>query len=197
MGAAVALTLGCSDRGPTSPSAVYQELWINCGIEPGGYQCESVVYSEAGAVRERKVTGLTTWSTSDPSIATVNGLGFVRVLQKGEVAIRAKYQGLEGYTSMGELKPGGMDYYYRTLSGIVRDNGTGAAIAGASIQVVTGANAGRTEQTGADGAYNMHELQPGTFSVRVTASGYATLEREVVLIGDRIFTGGNFTLLKR
>ena len=53
------------------------------------------------------VTGLATWSTSDTSIATVDSVGFVKVVRAGNVVIRASYRGVDGFIPL-EVVPGGL-----------------------------------------------------------------------------------------
>jgi hypothetical protein len=101
------------------------------------------------------------------------------------VSVRATYQDLEGFEIL-RAEPGGMSYYHRALSGWVRDARDNTTIAGVSVQVLDGPNTGRTVTTGSDGAYQMYELQPGTFTVRFSRAGYVTTERPMALPGDRL-----------
>jgi uncharacterized protein YjdB len=48
----------------------------------------------------RDVTGFSTWSSSDTTIATVDSTGFVTVARAGNVAIRAIYRDLEGFATL-------------------------------------------------------------------------------------------------
>ena len=174
----------CSDSpsplsGPTAPAF---ELSIGCGEEVDGYQCSLRIY---GNGVERDVTGLATWSTSDTNIATVNSVGFVTVLQDGQVAIRASYEGQTTFLIM-RLEAGGLRRYYRALSGWVVDAETETKLPGVSVEFVAGANVGRTTQTGTDGAYQIYDLQPGTFTVRFSKVGYRSADYPFTLPGDRL-----------
>jgi hypothetical protein len=185
---------GCGES-PAAPSPVYRELWVGCTLVLQGYQCEATVFTEGtGESTQRKVTGLVTWSTSDTSVATINTIGFLTVSRIGDVAVRAKYQDLEGYSSM-RVEPGGLSYYHRNLAGWVTDVATGEKLGGVTVQIVDGANTGRAVQTGPDGAYNMYETVPGTFTVRFSKPGYRTLDRLVVFPGDR-FVGVDAALTR-
>jgi hypothetical protein len=173
----------CSDgtsqvSGPTAPAF---ELSIGCGEEVDGYQCSLRAVTN-GVTRD--VTGLATWSTSDTNIATVNSVGFVTVLQDGQVAIRASYQGESTFLSM-KVEAGGLRRYYRALSGWVVDAETETKLAAVSVAFVAGANVGRTTQTGPDGAYQIYDLQPGTFTVRFSKAGYRSADYAFTLPGDR------------
>jgi hypothetical protein len=156
-------------------------LVLGCVLELDGYQCTARVARDNTS---QEVTGLATWSTSDTAIATVNSVGFVTVLKNGDVAVRAEYAGLAGFMTM-TVAPGGLRRYHRTLSGWALDAQTEAKISGVSVEVVGGANTGRASFTGQDGAYQMDDLEPGTFTVRFTKSGYLSSERIYHLPGDR------------
>jgi hypothetical protein len=130
------------------------------------------------------VTGLATWSTSDSSIATVNSVGFVTVLRSGRVAIRATYQNASGFVTL-DVEPGGLRRYYRALSGWVRDAAGEALLGGVNVRIVSGPNAGRSAVTGSDGAYQLYDLEVGTFRVQFSRPGYTTAEETFVLTGDK------------
>lgn len=167
----------CSN-GPTAPTT----LDIGCGQELDGYKCS--LHAHTNGV-SRDVTGLATWSTSDTNIATVNSVGFVTVLQDGQVAIRASYQGESTFLTM-TVEAGGLRRYHRALSGWVVDAETETKLAGVSVTFVAGANAGRIAQTGTDGAYQIYDLQPGTFTVRFSKAGYRNADYAFTLPGDRL-----------
>lgn len=58
------------------------------------------------------------------------------------------------------------------LSGIVTD-ASGAVVAGATVTATdVGTNASRTIQTDASGNYTISNLTPGTYSVKISASGF-------------------------
>jgi len=89
-----------SNSNPTpAPSSPFPVLLVNCWEDYGpGYKCKSeyiTSYTEG-----RDVTGFSTWSTSDTSIATVDTTGYVTVVRAGNVAIRATYRDLEGFTAL-------------------------------------------------------------------------------------------------
>jgi hypothetical protein len=199
------LMAGCSGN-PTSPSVpddystvsrfidsdTNPPLSIGCQEELEGYQCWARMMS--GEDSQTDVTDDATWLTSDTRIATVNSRGFVVVLKPGEVAVRAKYQGLTG-TAIMRVQPGGLQRYYRALSGFVRDAETQAKLGGVAVKIVNGPNTGRTTTTHDDGAYQLYDLEIGTFTVRFTKPGYATAERQFFLPGDR-YNGLDITLNK-
>ena len=155
---------------------------IGCALVLDGYQCHAEYATATAAARD--VTGLAEWSTSDTRIATANSVGFVTVLQSGSVAIRAKYRDVDAAAIM-DVQAGGARRYYRAISGFVTDAGDHAKIAGVVVSILDGPNAGRTTTTGADGAYQLYDLEIGPFTVRFSRAGYATLDQPFTLIGDR------------
>ena len=74
------------------------------------------------------------------------------------------------------------------IYGTVAD-ASGAAIPGATVAISGVTIGGRTTQTGANGEFRFLNLDPGTYKLTVTMSGFATVNREVV-----VTTGQNVNL---
>lgn len=179
-----ALTAACGGSPTAAPSPVPTSLvFVGCGEVVNGYQC-SAKFAESEAGPSRDVTGLATWSTSDPSVATVNSVGFVTALQNGDVAIRTSYRGTEGFTTL-SVRPGGQNYYFRALSGWIIDSRNETKIGGVTVRILDGPNANRSVTGGPEGAYQIYELEPGTFTVQFSKTGYITSTLGVTLPGDR------------
>jgi hypothetical protein len=66
-----------------------------------------------------------------------------------------------------------------SLSGTVTDNTTGSGISGATVTVVDGVNAGKSTTTSSSGSYSFTGLQPGGFTVTISASNYASQSKGV------------------
>src|SRR5438876_4623294 len=66
------------------------------------------------------------------------------------------------------------------IYGTVAD-ASGAAIPGATVAISGVTIGGRTTQTGANGEFRFLNLDPGTYKLTVTMSGFATVNREVVV----------------
>jgi Carboxypeptidase regulatory-like domain/Bacterial Ig-like domain (group 2) len=188
---AIALPTVACDDGPTGPDG--PAVYIGCGQELDGYQCRAE-YVLSGTSARQDVTGLATWSTSDSSVATIDSVGFVTVLRAGNVAIRATYRGVDGFLTM-PLEAGGLRRYYRAVSGFVTDSQDGSKIAGVTVRILDGPNANRTTTTGSDGAYQLYDLELGTFTMRFSRSGYATVDRPFTLTGDK-FNDASATLVR-
>lgn len=79
-----------------------------------------------------------------------------------------------------------------TLSGTVVDGSVG--VSGARVEVTTGQDAGAAVLTDASGVFSFPSLQPGTFTLIVSKSGYSNLQQNVVLTGNT--TGLRLSLTK-
>ena len=94
---------GPSNTTPSTTSAApspFPVLLVNCWEDYApGYKCGSQ-YVTSSSDQARDVTGFSTWSSSDTTIATVDSTGFVTVARAGNVAIRATYRDLEGFATL-------------------------------------------------------------------------------------------------
>src|SRR6185295_4171905 len=69
-----------------------------------------------------------------------------------------------------------------SISGVVRDQ-NGAAIPGALIDVTLSKNSARRNAiTDSQGRYRLIQLEPGTYTVQVNSSGFASQELKAVTI---------------
>lgn len=68
-----------------------------------------------------------------------------------------------------------------TLTGVITDNDSRAAIAGASLSVLNGSNMGKTATTDSTGTYVMHDLVADTFRLRAAANAYDAGEQNVTV----------------
>jgi iron complex outermembrane receptor protein len=64
------------------------------------------------------------------------------------------------------------------ISGVVLDQ-TGAVVGGAKVELMRGLTVARSVATDIDGRYRVEGLQPGGYTVRVTAPGFQSIERRV------------------
>jgi len=75
---------------------------------------------------------------------------------------------------------------YGTLTGNVTDS-TGAVVTSASVTATnTGTGAIRTVTVNGDGLYTIENLQPGTYTVSVTANGFAQFKASEVQLSPKI-----------
>lgn len=77
-----------------------------------------------------------------------------------------------------------------TLAGTVTETAPTAStrIAGATITVVEGPNAGRSATSDANGTFQLATLQSGTFTIRVRAADYVERSQSVTLTADQTVT---------
>ena len=72
-----------------------------------------------------------------------------------------------------------------TLAGVItEETAAGGPVLRATIQVLDGANAGKSSSGDGGGNYTLTELAAGSFTVRATASGYITAEQGVTVAAD-------------
>jgi hypothetical protein len=83
--------------------------------------------------------------------------------------------------------------YHGGLRGLVREQG--AVVPGASVDLVNeGTNVGRHTQTNTAGEYAFVNVDPGTYTVRVSMQGFKTIESKSVRIGTQQFVTLDFAL---
>lgn len=70
------------------------------------------------------------------------------------------------------------------MAGTVRADGSNQTLAGARIEIVSGANAGQQATTDGSGRYQLGELLEGSALVKVTASGFQAQTKSLSLAGD-------------
>lgn len=85
----------CGSETPTGPagpsgSGTTVAVTVTCTPEPNGQQCRASAQLSNGAVQD--VTASATWTSSNPSVATVDSGGRVTNIANGQAEIRATYQ---------------------------------------------------------------------------------------------------------
>jgi hypothetical protein len=80
-----------------------------------------------------------------------------------------------------------------TLSGTVRDAGTGSAIRDVRVRVEGGTNVGREGKTDSSGKYTIRDLTTGTFTIRASKTGYNAATQSIPLLANKT---ANFNLSK-
>ncbi|HWC77959.1 MAG TPA: carboxypeptidase-like regulatory domain-containing protein, partial [Blastocatellia bacterium] len=83
---------------------------------------------------------------------------------------------------LGLPRPAAAQVLYGSLTGNVTDQAS-AAIVGARVEVITGSTGvSKTTTTDDRGSYTVSELQPGTYTVTITAGSFKTLEQKNVRV---------------
>jgi hypothetical protein len=128
----------------------------------------------------REVTAETIWSSSDPSVARIIGQGQIQSVSPGEVTLTGTFAGL---TVTQALRVFSGDAPTRVLSsaiGYISDSSKPCCqnrLAGATIEILSGYNAGRSAVTTASGDFTFTgPFYCGESMIRLTKPGY----REVV-----------------
>jgi hypothetical protein len=112
----------------------------------------------------RTVTAQATWQSSNASVATVSSAGLVAGVGEGDVEISATYENVRGEQRVS------VTTRVFALSGVIADATDSRPIAGATVEVIAGANAGRSsDAAGADGRYQLSGLRPGELRLRARA----------------------------
>ena len=79
------------------------------------------------------------------------------------------------------------------ISGVVSDQ-TGASVAGANVELVSGLVVIRSVVTDSEGRYGVEGLQPGEYTVRVRAPGFQSVERPVNVAASGLAAKADFRL---
>ena len=76
----------------------------------------------------------------------------------------------------------GQGTYQAQIRGVVSDQ-TGAVVGNATVTITeNGTNLSTTAKTGSDGYYILRGLRPSTYSLKVEAPGFQTLEKQNVVL---------------
>ena len=80
------------------------------------------------------------------------------------------------------------------LAGAITRADDGSGVAGATITVLQAGVVRTTASSGADGTYSITEFPPGTYDIKVTASGYESQTQTGVTVTSQATTTVNFSL---
>jgi hypothetical protein len=137
-----------------------------------GFQLTASAKLADGTMQD--VTRSADWSSSNPQLATVSGIGYVTVIGSGEIDVRATYQGVTGSVHFTVSMPKTF-----SLTGVVTEAPpTVRPLGGARVQVLVG-NYGTTDGLG---AFAVSGLTVGRNLIEVSKEGYETVETEVTVI---------------
>jgi len=131
----------------------------------------SARYSDAS---EQDVTAKALWTSSSPGIARVSATGLLEALSPGDSDVIATLSGIAG-TLRVRVSPRLVD-----VSGRVIEKFGEKPLAGATVTIADGPNAGRTTSTGADGRFVLSQLSSGSFNVVATAADFESEQEPVI-----------------
>jgi hypothetical protein len=75
-----------------------------------------------------------------------------------------------------------------SLTGLITDSATGAAVPGALVSIADGLNAGRSVTTALSGSYSLPALRQSGFTVTVSAGNYSSAAKGVTLTSDQVLS---------
>jgi hypothetical protein len=188
----LAAVLGACGDSPTDVHSSPPSLNMFC--LPAGTQvsCTASFFSGGTSGRQADVTADTDWLVADPAIGVFVRPGIFSPSRRGEAVISARYRGVETrYQFRFLVDPVTTARFLEALSGQISDDLTGAPIAGATVEILSGYAQGARATTNEGGFYLVPTLLAGeTFTARATSPGYAEatasyrVDPSVVLPGD-------------
>jgi len=187
-----ALLGACGGNSPTDVHSSPASLNTFCLTAGTQVSCTATFFSGGTAGRQGDVTADADWLVADPSIGTFVRPGVFSPARRGEAAITARYRGVETrYQSRFLVDPVAPARYLAPLSGQISDDVTGAPIAGATVEILSGYSQGARATTNEGGFYLIPTMLGGeTFTARASSPGYADatasyrVDPLVVLPGD-------------
>jgi hypothetical protein len=134
---------------------------------------------------ERSVTDETTWMSSNPAIARVLAPGRIQSVSPGEVTLTAT---LDRFTKTETLRVFPDDAPTRVIqaaTGTVRDASTRNPLAGVTLEILTGYNAGRSAVSDAAGWLTFSgPFYCGESTIRLSKPGYREVVRPLTFCSE-------------
>jgi hypothetical protein len=127
------------------------------------------------------VTTQAVWSSSNAGVATVANTGIVTAVGAGEADITATYANVSGLLHITIIRSAPVTV---ALSGTVTDGFSGGILPNIVVQIADGPNSGKSTKTGPAGTYSISGIEPGTFTVSISAVSYITSTRTVTATAD-------------
>ncbi|HTG31683.1 MAG TPA: carboxypeptidase-like regulatory domain-containing protein [Thermoanaerobaculia bacterium] len=167
----LAALAGCKDS-PTDIHSNSPSLRATCVPEGPRVACTATFFSDPTGLRD--VTSQAIWVVSDPALGSFTS-GIFTPRQRGEVVLSVRYQGfvdrLESRFLVDPAQPARRIYF---LSGIVKDESSGAVLAGVTVEILDGYARGSRSVSNEFGHYQINGiLTEEPFQVRASLPGYA------------------------
>src|SRR5712692_4319688 len=159
---------GHTDSNPASPTPTPSPAVTAVTVTspaPSGSMFQLTAAARLADGSTRDVTAISTWATSNASIATVSATGLVTVVGSGQVELRATYQSVAGTLAM-QLTPG------FSLAGSAQEVGPDMpALSGVRLEIVSGSGTGIFMTSDATGSFRFDSLT-GVVAIEATKTGY-------------------------
>ena len=177
----VLLTVGCNGdkvpTAPTAPTATSIGLSLSPSVRtiPPGQTAHLIATAGYNDGSVRDVTGQTTWTSSQPNVASVSA-GTVTGVGLGATEIRANFERWSSSMSL-VVEPNGTFILTGKITAPV-----GVGVSGATVEVISGPPNQVT--TNSNGFYQLFGVA-GTVTVRVSKTDYFDEMRTVTMSADR------------
>jgi len=126
----------------------------------------------------QNVTSQATWSSSNITVATVNGTGLVTGIGVGIADITATYQGATGTAHASVIRA------TYAVSGLVTDGTSGGVLPNINVQIVDSTGAAKSTLTDAAGNYSMSGIPAGPATLTASAVSYQTMTKAIEVSPD-------------
>jgi hypothetical protein len=147
-----------------TPSATVTAVSVTSPTVTGStFQLTATARLSDGSTRD--VTAISSWTTSNPLIASVSATGLVSVVGSGSVELRATYQNVIGTLAV-QMAPGFL------LSGTVQAVGPDTqTVSDVRVEIVSGPGAGAVVTSDSTGVFRFSRLT-GVVAIEATKTGY-------------------------
>ena len=128
----------------------------------------------------QQVTSLSSWTSSNPSIATVSTGGVVTAIKEGGVSIRATFGGATDseYHNVTPL------LFFRTTGTVTEVPPGFNAVAAARVEIAVGTGAGAFRVTDGAGTFDFGSLKGGNYTFTIARDGFLTETKTIAVTRD-------------
>lgn len=168
--------------GPPPPPTVTSVAVTGAAAAPGvGDTAQLSATAAFSDGTSQVVTLQATWQTSNATVATVSPSGLATFLAAGEAELRATFRSTIGTARVVVTARSPTRFQ---LNGTITERGGPKPVAGATVTVVDGPDAGRSAVTDASGVYSLANISMGSFNLRAARTDYETQTIPVSLTAD-------------
>ena len=176
---------------PTPSTQGIVRIWLCCGSNQIDINTQRQILAQAtytdGSIKEI-TSAVTSWTSSNPSIATISQTGILTGFAPGTVDVSATFAGFRAnwdlHVSQSVTRPPGLD----TLTGYIGEQTSIGLveIPYANIEIVGGTANGRVVQANSSGFFRIEGLHAAGFKLAITKRGYASAFVSVAELGREL-----------